>query len=557
MPEEVLIAHQNTHVILEADDKAILEGGIPEISPDQYVLERICSNIGGVKAYAQQILERVIKPYRLYQQGLTDTYEKGILLYGPPGTGKSVLACNVCDALDVPSGNLNKISPSTIMMDSPSGSVTALKKHFQQAQKRYQRKKHESDLYVFFFDEIDAMLQPKDIHSKPSDVQQAIRSELQSILSGPDELKNIIIIGTTNLAPARFDRALLRNGRFSVSIHVGLPKQEQRREILDVAVDRVGKKSGWQFNPKNLDEFARITDGQSGSDLEQLVSTSAKYAAYDLFASGKTSIDSEYILYKHLLKALYPPDLISLRKQTALEKLPMEEDFWVLNKENEALKDAGVMLDRISSKHGLYGVILIRGEEGSRATEFCRRLLKKSEGFDNYAVIPYGESMVSDAVDALEAVVKFGRSVVVIDTIDDLIEGAGVFSSPTRVGNKWNHLVRPLKTKSVALVLVTTKKDIQTVKEQVGLQQHQGLIELPSTLTSTDMSDMLKRKYTASSKSIQKVISVFTDSCKISEFERLVHFYSKTDDKGETTWDIEGMSREYEQNQKPYSTLYR
>ncbi len=129
-----------------------------------------------------------------------------------------------------------------------------------------------SEVFLFCFDEIDAMLQPKEEWQSPSKSQEAIRLELQSILSGPQSYDNIIIIGTTNIEPSRFDPALRRQGRFSVQISIPLPDRIHRYEILQVFCHKL-EDNGWNCEDFNLNNLSWQTSGKSGADLDVEVQT--------------------------------------------------------------------------------------------------------------------------------------------------------------------------------------------------------------------------------------------------------------------------------------------
>ncbi|WP_373691313.1 AAA family ATPase [Endozoicomonas sp. YOMI1] len=91
-----------------------------------------------------------------------------------------------------------------VLANNPEPSVANLKKIFKPAEDAQKSGDGVSEIFTFCFDEIDAMLMPEKEWDLPSKSQEAIRLELQSMLSGPQSYNNIIVIGTTNLEPSRF-----------------------------------------------------------------------------------------------------------------------------------------------------------------------------------------------------------------------------------------------------------------------------------------------------------------------------------------------------------------
>src|ERR1700694_2469864 len=90
---------------------------------------------------------------------------------------------------------------------------------------------------------------------------------------------NILFIGATN-RPSVLDEALTRPGRFGRQIVFRLPNREDRKDIAALYFDK--KKHDQALDtPSRRDEFARITDGYSPADIEQVLSLSLLYAFED------------------------------------------------------------------------------------------------------------------------------------------------------------------------------------------------------------------------------------------------------------------------------------
>lgn len=86
------------------------------------------------------------------------------------------------------------------------------------------------------------------------------------------EKGNIMVIGATNL-PDAIDPALRRPGRFDREIHLGVPDQNSRYEILKVHSREMSLSSDVDFS-----EIAERTQGFVGADIESLCKEAAMIA---------------------------------------------------------------------------------------------------------------------------------------------------------------------------------------------------------------------------------------------------------------------------------------
>jgi ATP-dependent Zn protease len=90
---------------------------------------------------------------------------------------------------------------------------------------------------------------------------------------------NILFIGATN-RPAVLDEALTRPGRFGRQIVFRLPKREDRKDIAALYFDKKQHDPSLD-TPSRREEFARVTDGYSPADIEQVLSLALLYAFED------------------------------------------------------------------------------------------------------------------------------------------------------------------------------------------------------------------------------------------------------------------------------------
>jgi transitional endoplasmic reticulum ATPase len=117
---------------------------------------------------------------------------------------------------------------------------------------------------IVFIDEIDALAGRRGgIETQHSSVNQ-----LLSEIDGVSGQRGVFVIGATN-RPDQLDPALLRGGRLSRTIVLGLPDEAGRLAILRLHTARMPTVA------VDLEELARQTDGFSPADLKSLAQEAA------------------------------------------------------------------------------------------------------------------------------------------------------------------------------------------------------------------------------------------------------------------------------------------
>src|ERR1700693_157675 len=96
---------------------------------------------------------------------------------------------------------------------------------------------------------------------------------------------NILFIGATN-RPSVLDEALTRPGRFGRQIVFRLPTRGGRQDIAALSFDKKAHNPALD-PPSRREEFARITEGYSPADIEQVLSLALLYA----FNDGRQVLD--------------------------------------------------------------------------------------------------------------------------------------------------------------------------------------------------------------------------------------------------------------------------
>ena len=242
-PQKPVIVSPKTVFKLGSMTKAV-DNSIPRITYDE---------LGGLKKEVQKIREMVELPMRhpeLFEK-LGIEAPKGVLLYGPPGTGKTLLAKAVAGETN---SHFTAISGPEIMGKYYGESEERLREIFKQAE--------ENTPSIIFIDEIDSIAPKRD--EVTGEVEKRIVSQLLTLMDGMKSRGKVVVIAATN-RPDSIDPALRRPGRFDREIEIGVPDDEGRLEILQIHT------RGMPVDEKvDLKQFARITHGFVGADLESL-----------------------------------------------------------------------------------------------------------------------------------------------------------------------------------------------------------------------------------------------------------------------------------------------
>ncbi|NLI62445.1 MAG: CDC48 family AAA ATPase [Methanosarcinaceae archaeon] len=297
IPEEVV----NKLKVTREDFEKAFENMEPSAMREAYVeVPNVkWSDVGGLGSEKQELIEAVEWPLKYPDafRAIGITPPKGILLYGPPGTGKTLLAKAVASESGANFISIKGPELFNKYVGETEKNIRAVFKRAKQAAPT-----------VIFFDEIDAIASVR-TGSSTNPVQENAVSQILTELDGVEELKNVVVIASTN-RPDIIDPALLRPGRFDRLVYVKPPTKEGRIEIFKVHL-----KDKKLSSNVNIEKLAEETEGYVGADIEAICKEAAMLAMRDLIKPGSSREDVyenvKYVLltndhFKRALKKVKP-----------------------------------------------------------------------------------------------------------------------------------------------------------------------------------------------------------------------------------------------------------
>jgi SpoVK/Ycf46/Vps4 family AAA+-type ATPase len=173
------------------------------------------------------------------------SFTPSMLFYGPPGCGKTQSARYIASQLNLP---LIVARMDGVISSYLGSTAKNLRRLFEHAA---------STPCILFLDEFDALAKMRDDDRELGELKRVVISLLQNIDTlGPDH----VLLAATNHEHL-LDSAIWR--RFKYKVHVGLPSQDVRSELLANFL-------GSYCDESSVDLLAAISDGMSGAQIEDL-----------------------------------------------------------------------------------------------------------------------------------------------------------------------------------------------------------------------------------------------------------------------------------------------
>lgn len=228
--------------------------------------------------------------------------EQCLLMYGPSGTGKTFSAKLLAKELGAEYGEIQFADVSSPYVGQTSVEIKRVFEKIYMSGKKNPNKK-----YVIAFNEIDALLVPRE---KCGANNLHLAENRTAFLNGLDlirELKNVKIVGTTNVDPhsGNLDKASL--SRFANLLKIDLPTEKELIASLKFHLRNcklINDQKFFESNKSELEKFAKELKGKKYSqrDVEDIAKKAIDNFSFAI--NDKTNPEKEKFAIKYLEDAV-------------------------------------------------------------------------------------------------------------------------------------------------------------------------------------------------------------------------------------------------------------
>ena len=196
---------------------------------------------------------------------------KGVLLHGKPGTGKTLISRAIAGEASV---NFIYLTGSDFDGMFVGVGSRRVRKLFETAR--------ENSPCIIFIDEADTLLTKSRRGAGENSSSRSTLNQFLTEMDGFRDNEGITVLAATNHSEA-LDPAAVRPGRFDKSIHINVPSEEGRQEIVDYFLQKVALK----LEDISSAYIAKLTPGFTGAELENLINIAVVNNVY----KRKNSVD--------------------------------------------------------------------------------------------------------------------------------------------------------------------------------------------------------------------------------------------------------------------------
>lgn len=224
-----------------------------------------------------------------------------LLLYGPPGCGKTKCAYWVAKQLKLPLVVARLDSLISSYLGTTAKNIRSL---FEFVQKMP---------CVLFLDEFDAVAKARDDNNELGELKRVVNSLLQNI----DTMsKDSLILAATNHQQL-LDSAIWR--RFDYRLEIELPDKEAIASLVNLFSNDI-----YKFKQKEVLEITTLFNGQSGSDIEEIITKSIRNSIIHNKPFNISNIYEELFIARNIIpqNCTDSRDLLKIKVKYLREKDP-------------------------------------------------------------------------------------------------------------------------------------------------------------------------------------------------------------------------------------------
>lgn len=272
LSEDGELTKKDLALIFEQKQQKIRKSGILEMIP----LKEKMEDIGGLEVLKGWLKRKAVVMKDLNRAGRYGVdAPKGVLIAGVPGCGKSLSAKAAADLFQVP----------LLRMDMGR----LLGKYVGESEENLRRALSLAEAVspcALWVDEMEKAFAGINGNSGGSEVTTRL---FGNFLTWLQEKKAPVFVVATANDITRLPAEFLRKGRFDEIYYVGLPKEEERRNIFEI---HIRKRRPLDLAGIDIGRLVKGTEGYSGADIESVIRDSIESA----FVAGKETVSTEDIL---------------------------------------------------------------------------------------------------------------------------------------------------------------------------------------------------------------------------------------------------------------------